>query len=107
MSEVAIIHENRRPRRNHLDGRTRRAKLAKQWDLRWHQVFGKIVSEIRAANAGVVSEWQQQEAKRAAQLVIECEKLEDAARVGHDIDPKTYTMLVEQQSRGFSQLGLK
>jgi hypothetical protein len=53
MSEVAII-ESRRSRRNHnrLDGRTTKAKLARQWDQRWHVVFNKILSEIPTDASG-------------------------------------------------------
>jgi hypothetical protein len=78
------------------------------WDARWHVVYDKILREVIVANNGAApSEWIRQEVRRAVQLVIECEKLEHAARVGGDIDPKTYTMLVEQQGLAFSRLGLK
>jgi hypothetical protein len=115
MSDVQPVNgSNRRPRRrshrprNFIDGRTREGKAAKQWDARWQEIFKKIFGEAMTVNHGVaLSEWQKQETRRAATLVIECEKLEEAARVGRDIDPQIYALLSEQQGRAFSRLGLK
>jgi hypothetical protein len=112
MSEIAPLtngNQRRRSRRPpRLDMRTWRGKQAKFWSQRFDAIYKKILLELPTDAVGHISEWQKQEARGCAQLIVSRERMEtESAATGEAIDPQIYTMLIEQQARSFSRLGLE
>lgn len=75
------------------------------WSRRFRDVLAEIISDL--GGAGRLSEGQRQLARRAATISLECEKLENTAVSGAEINLETYGQLTDRLGRVFARLGLK
>jgi hypothetical protein len=75
------------------------------WSRRFRDVLAEIISDLGGGQG--LSEGQRQLARRAATISLECEKLENVAVTGQEIDLELYGRLTDRLGRTFGRLGLE
>jgi hypothetical protein len=74
------------------------------WSRRWRDIYAQIIADLGPD----ITEERRQDARRAATLCVECEKLEGESAAGESsIDVDKYGMLTDRLGRAFRRLGLK
>jgi hypothetical protein len=74
------------------------------WTRRWRDVLNQIL-DLACPNGA--TETQRQDARRAATMIIECEKMEGRVAAGEDINHDEYGKLSDRLGRIYRRLGLK
>jgi hypothetical protein len=75
------------------------------WTRRFSDIFAEVVSDL--GGRSMLSEGQKQLARRAATLSIFCEKAENDAALGKEIDVDLYGTMCDRLGRCFQRLGLE